>query len=471
VVQRAGSQYSRPQLPANVRQRLVAVQKSHDPVEIAALARMLDGSVRRELRPTTVTGLEVSRLVTRPGAAAAGDSVRSRRHLQRKLWRIMRGMRQRDAGQYLSVCEVLLAGYDDAGVSDGVALLDSYVLMHVLFHDSAVVRCTSSGWVLVSGASLSDLQWSPAFPQVWTGAAEILWRLTQTAGSRVVRRWAALGLRVVGVSQLQVELSEITELFGRSESGDAELAFALLVKSGFAGRLSLTEALSVLAGLSQCVRSDAAVGLRLQSQIEDAGGCELISDGVLQSLILLLPHTGLGAFVWDHLQGRRRSGLDWLLPLLDCADERIGREVQEHLNERRQLCAGAEVWLRLLGVCAPVAAAWQLQRMAEPKVLAVISELLSGPQGPQLVRAMWNFWQRSVEQPRLPLGFRRLALQQAGGRVRQEPGELWGFEPLLCSALGSRLAGLRNAALQWLAVGVNEGWLSAGTEVAGVELL
>jgi hypothetical protein len=47
---------------------------------------------------------------------------------------------------------------------------------------------------------------------------------------------------------------------------------------------------------------------------------------------------------------------------------------------------------------------------------------------------------------------------------------LWGFEPLLCSALGSRLAGLRNAALQWLAVGVNEGWLSAGTEVAGVEL-
>ncbi len=158
------------------------------------------------------------------------------------------------------------------------------------------------------------------------------------------------------------------------------------------------------------------------------------------------------------------------MPLLDCADERIGREVQEHLNELRPLCVGCEVWVRIMDVHAPVAMAWQLRRMADTDVGTVISEWLEGSAGVQLVRAMWGLWQRSVEQQRLPLGFRQLALQQAAGRVRQRPQEFSAFEPLLRTALGSGLVGLRNSALQWLAVGVAEGWLTAGTEVAGVGL-
>ncbi|MFM7921334.1 MAG: hypothetical protein ACKPJJ_14015, partial [Planctomycetaceae bacterium] len=179
------------------------------------IARLLDGSVRRELRPAAAAAAECAvgpagevggrgggkaefvRLVTRPAASVAGDSVRSRRYLQRKLWRLLRQIRQQDAGQYLAVCEVLLSGYEDAALSDGVALLDSYVLMHVLFHDSPVVRCSSSGWGLAPGRTLSELQWSPAYRDVWAGSAEMLWRLVTGAGSRVVRRWAALGLGVV----------------------------------------------------------------------------------------------------------------------------------------------------------------------------------------------------------------------------------------------------------------------------------
>ena len=470
MAKRTGNRCVRPRLPADVRKRLQSVKTSHDAAEVAALAHLLDGSVRRELQALPVTGLEACRLVTRTGTAACGDSVRSRRYLQRNVWRIMRQIQQQDAGRYLTVCEVLLSGYDDAMLSDGVALLDSYVLMKVLFHDSAVVRCTSSGWGLVSGKSLSDLQWSPAFPQVWANAAEILWRLTRTAGSRVVRRWAAMGLRVVGVSQLRTDLSQITELFDGMDPADAELAFLLLLHRGDAGCLSLPEANSVLAGLPKAVRADTAGVVRLQQLIEECGGGELVSDGVLQSLVLLLPHSGLGAWAWERLQGRCRSGLDWLLPLLDCADERIGREVQERLNELRPLCVGCEVWVRIMDVRAPVAMAWQLRRMADTDVGTVISELLEGSAGVQLVRAMWGLWQRSVEQQRLPLGFRQLALQQAAGRVRQRPQEFSNFEPLLRTALGSGLVGLRNSALQWLAVGVAEGWLTAGTEVAGVGL-
>lgn len=467
---RSGDPKVRPRLPANVRQRLESLRASHDPQEFAVLARLLDGSVRRELQARPESGSDACRLVTRPAAAAGGDSVRSRRYLQRKLWRFLRLVQQRDAGQYLKVCEVLLLEYDDAGLSDGVSLLDSYVLMHVLFQGSTVVRCTSSGWGLVPGASLSDLQWTPAFPQVWAGAADILWRLARTAGSRVVRRWAAMGLRVVSVSQLQFELSQITELLRRSEPGDAALAFALLLNSGGVGQLSLPEANAVLCGLPQTVRSDADVGLQLQAQCEEAGDGAGFSDGVLQSLVLLLPYAGLGSWAWNRLQERCRSGLDWLMPLLDCADERIGREVQERLNERRGLCVERDVWLRLLGVCSPVAIAWQLQRMAAVEVGTAMTELLSGPEGRQVVQATWSFWQRSIEQQRLPLGFRRLALQQAAVRVRREPGELSAFEGLLRTALSSGLAGLRNAALRWLAMGVAEGWLPAGTELAGVEL-
>jgi hypothetical protein len=73
---------------------------------------------------------------------------------------------------------------------------------------------------------------------------------------------------------------------------------------------------------------------------------------------------------------------------------------------------------------------------------------------------LWEFWQRAVEQRRLPLSFRQLALQQAAARVRLESGEQQYFEPLLRAALGSGLQGLRNSALQWQAVGIAEGWLA-----------
>ncbi|MFM7866979.1 MAG: hypothetical protein ACKPHU_22430, partial [Planctomycetaceae bacterium] len=146
-------------LSGALRGELAALQKSRDPQQLAAIARLLDGSVRRELRPAAAAECAVGpagevggrgggeaefvRLVTRPAASVAGDSVRSRRYLQRKLWRLLRQIRQQDGGQYLAVCEVLLSGYEDAALSDGVALLDSYVLMHVLFHDSPVVCCSS----------------------------------------------------------------------------------------------------------------------------------------------------------------------------------------------------------------------------------------------------------------------------------------------------------------------------------------
>ncbi|MFM8728155.1 MAG: hypothetical protein ACKON9_23865 [Planctomycetaceae bacterium] len=463
-------------LSGALRGELAALQKSRDPQQLAAIARLLDGSVRRELRPAAAAAAECAvgpagevggrgggeaefvRLVTRPAASVAGDSVRSRRYLQRKLWRLLRQIRQQDAGQYLAVCEVLLSGYEDAALSDGVALLDSYVLMHVLFHDSPVVCCSSSGWGLAPGRTLSELQWSPAYRDVWAGSAEMLWRLVTGAGSRVVRRWAALGLGVVGISQLRVEQSALAVLFGRSDPADVELGLGLLLNTGFVGSLTLSEALHVLAGLPQSMRAAADVGELLLRRLGEPGVGDLLSEGVLQAMVLLLPYSGPGLWAWEQLQGRGLSGLDWLLPLLDCGDERIGREVQERVNERLELCAEGGVWLRLLQARSGVAAAWQLRRISDAG--RVLAGLLSASDGAELISAMWGFWQRAVEQRCLPLGFRRLALQQAAARVRVASGEQRYFEALLGSALGSGLQGLRNSALQWQAVGVTEGWLA-----------
>lgn len=454
------------------RAMLAAVQKSRDPRQLGSLARLLDGSVRREVRPAAAGprvpeaaveaggSTEFVRLVTRPKASVSGSSVRSRRYLQRRLWRLLREIQQQDAGQYLSVCEVLLSGYEDAALSDGVALLDSYVLMHVLFHGSPVVHCGSSGWVLAPGRTLSELQWSPAYRDVWTGGAEILWRLVRDAGSRVVRRWAALGLAAVGIGELRADQSSLAALIGRSDAADVELAFQLLLNSEFAGSLSLSEASLMLAGLPQALRVTADAGVLLVRRLEEPGASDLLSDGVLQAMVLLLPYSVPGAWAWEQLQrrGRARSGLDWLLPLLDCGDERTGREVQELVNERLELCAEASVWLSLLRARSPVAVAWQLRRISEGG--RVLAGLLSAAEGAELVCGLWEFWQRAVEQRRLPLSFRQLALQQAAARVRLESGEQQYFEPLLRAALGSGFQGLRNSALQWQAVGVAEGWLA-----------
>ena len=192
--------------------------------------------MRRELRGDPAdaeaeAGTDEVCLRTPRQVAPHGEGVRSRRYLQNRVWRLLRRLAAQAPQQYVDCCELLLLRYTDKDLSDGVALLDSYVLMHVLFHDSAVVRCSSSGWVLAVGRELSELVWSPAFAVLWQSAQalEVLWRLSRTAPSRVVRRCAAQGLQTLGLEALQASVAELVELFEQRDGQQSRLACQILL--------------------------------------------------------------------------------------------------------------------------------------------------------------------------------------------------------------------------------------------------
>lgn len=457
-------------LPANVRLRLRALEAepaAPELAELAELAYLLDGSVRRELRddpagPVAEAGTGAVCLRTPRQLAPHGEGVRSRRYLQNRVWRLFRRLAAQVPQQYVDCCELLLLRSTDEELSDGVALLDSYVLMHVLFHDSAVVRCTSSGWVLAVGRELSELVWSPAFAVLWQAAQslDVLWRLTRTAPSRVVRRWAAQGLQSLGLGALQASVAELVELIEQRDGLQSRLACQILLQTELAATLTQQQSYWLLAGFSA---DDGEILLRClrECQVEPA-----ISVGLLQGLVLVQPLAELADWAWERLRARVRGERGLLLALLDCPHERICEAVHGCVNEDWEWWSDRALCLQLLGVRTAVAIAAQLNRMVPENSTLPQMAILMGDA--EVRQATWLFWRNAVDHAGLRLEVRRQALLQALHRVRRAPEEVAEMEAILRLIFAGKLVGLREFGLLVLATGVRDGWITGVDEFAGV---
>jgi hypothetical protein len=117
-------------------------------------------------------------------------SVHTRNYLRRRTWRYFRQLGKQQPERYVPALVEALKLYTDEDVADGLALLDNWGLIHVLFHRCPAVIAKPSGWVLVPDRSLAELTPAPIYEQLWLAAPRSLLDLLRNSRCRPVRQWA-----------------------------------------------------------------------------------------------------------------------------------------------------------------------------------------------------------------------------------------------------------------------------------------
>src|ERR1043166_5825896 len=119
----------------------------------------------------------------------------TRHYLRRRTWRYFRKLADTAPERYVPAVLTALKLYEDADMPDGLALLDNWGLIHILFHSSPVLWARSHGWTVHPGHGLSEVTPAPAFPEFWRRAPAAILDLLREAKCRAVRRWALFYLR------------------------------------------------------------------------------------------------------------------------------------------------------------------------------------------------------------------------------------------------------------------------------------
>ncbi|QJX00149.1 hypothetical protein [Frigoriglobus tundricola] len=173
-------------------------------------------------------------------------SVATRNYLRRRAWRYFRRLGRAAPDRYVPAVCTALKLYTDADVPDGVALLDNWGLVHVLFHHSPTLEARASGWRVATGGSLSRLQPDPMFRKLWLRGAEPIFDLLVNARCATVARWAMMMLRRNFPDRLaRVELSELLMWIGSPNPVLNELALDLLETRGGLESMSIEDWLTV----------------------------------------------------------------------------------------------------------------------------------------------------------------------------------------------------------------------------------
>ena len=116
--------------------------------------------------------------------------VATRSYLRRRAWRYFRKLGKDHPDRYVAAASEALALYRDEDVADGLALIDNWGLVHILFHHSPAIEAKAGGWTTRAGRSLAELTPSPIFESLWKESPGAVVGLLTTARSRTVRRWA-----------------------------------------------------------------------------------------------------------------------------------------------------------------------------------------------------------------------------------------------------------------------------------------
>lgn len=122
-------------------------------------------------------------------------SLATRTYLRRRAWRYFRKLGRSKPERYVPAACAALKLYTDADVPDGLALLDNWGLVHVLFHHSPTIESKPTGWVVAKGGTLAKLQPDPMFRKLWLRGPEPIFDLLVSARSRTVSTWAVQMLR------------------------------------------------------------------------------------------------------------------------------------------------------------------------------------------------------------------------------------------------------------------------------------
>jgi hypothetical protein len=156
-------------------------------------------------------------------------SIATRNYLRRRAWRYLRTLGRACPERYVAGAREALIQYRDADVADGLALIDSWGLIHILFHFSPCLVADDRGWRVAEGHSLAELEPAPAYARLWESAPRALAGLLTEARCRPVRGWAIRMIRrnMAAVAPL-ISLEERLGLLGSDDPDLAGLAAEML---------------------------------------------------------------------------------------------------------------------------------------------------------------------------------------------------------------------------------------------------
>jgi hypothetical protein len=174
-------------------------------------------------------------------------SVHTRNYLRRRSWRYFRKLGKQYPDRYIPAVAAALKVYEDADMADGVALLDNWGLVHVLFHQCPALVAKVHGWTLAAGHTLAELAPAPIYKNLWNAAPRALLDLLKGARCRPVLQWVIRLLRRDHAGFLAgLPLAELLALLGHADAEVVALAAEALRGAPGLDSLSLETWLALL---------------------------------------------------------------------------------------------------------------------------------------------------------------------------------------------------------------------------------
>lgn len=122
-------------------------------------------------------------------------SVATRQYLRRRAWRYFRRLGRNAPERYLPAVKDALLQYRDTDVANGLALIDNWGLIHILFRFSPVLVADDRGWQVAPGRSLAELEPAPRYKAIWATNPRAFVDLLIQGRCRPVRGWAIRTIR------------------------------------------------------------------------------------------------------------------------------------------------------------------------------------------------------------------------------------------------------------------------------------
>jgi hypothetical protein len=390
---------------------------------------------------------------------------RTRRYLQRRLWRFFRKLGRRDPGGYVRALASALVRYEDDQLDTPEALLARWGLVHALHHHSPVLEQGRSGWTVAEGRDLADLDFAPMFPEAWALDPGAAIELLARARSRTIRLFAIHVLRTHHLDALRrLSLADLRLLL---PSPHAE------VRDFLAERIPALEGLERVSIVDwlRLLEIDNPIALpALAARFAESVDPARLDDAGCVAL-LLAPTAAVAELGLGWLRDRPiRSGLDldlrldvanapvaavrgeaarWLVSVLETSPFATALHVRALVDARHEnVRAAALEWARRDPRLTEDVGLWGA--MAETPyddvrhALVAQLEALDGRLDPAAVRAVWVSTLLSL---RRGSRVKARALRQLAQRVASHPEEAEVLLPLFAIALRSLRAPERRAGL------------------------
>jgi hypothetical protein len=265
-------------------------------------------------------------------------TVTTRNYLRRRGWRYFRKLFRHSPERYLAAMRQVLPLYTEEDTKDGLALLDNWGLVHVLFHFSPALLSNPGGWTLTDGHTLADVKpdpYSSKEVKVWKADAGPLLELLDKGRSRAVRQWAIQMLRSEHPDALPaLPLEKVVGWLGHPSDEMVKLAVDLLKKGGRLASVPVDRQLELL---------DKASPQTLDLLAELIAATLKPGQVTIRQAVHLAKQrqTALATLGFNLLKGKKPETAEDCSALLELADTEAGKQRQEMVRWARGVLAGS----------------------------------------------------------------------------------------------------------------------------------